>query len=130
MADLPVSWVYLMFIGGFGTCAAQALCRRDVSWALAFGMALLLAAEQAGISPSLVAWGIAAWSACAALFCLIMIARIWEIRLFAALGLIAGAALLTMPASAGSRLATASLHFPPGPAVAVEAMLRTMFAFR
>lgn len=130
MADLPVSWMYLMLIGGFGTCAAQALCRRDVSWALAFGMALLLAAEQAGISPSLIAWGIAAWSLCAAFFCLITIGRIWEIRPFAALGLIAGAALLTMPASAGSRLSTASLHSPPAPAVAVEVMLRTMFTSR
>lgn len=130
MADLPVSWMYLMFVGGFAVCGVRALLRGDAPWTLALGIALLLSAERAGISPTVVAWGIAGWFLCAAFLFLVMLTRIWDIRLFPALGLIVAAGLLTVPASARSRLADASLHAPPASAVAVEAILRTMLRFR
>ncbi|WBO20869.1 hypothetical protein [Sphingomonas abietis] len=130
MADLPVSWMYLLFVGGFAICGVQALLRGDAPWTLALGIAVLLSAERAGISPAIVAWGIAGWLFCAAFLLLVLLARIWDIRFLSALSLIVGAALLTVPASARSRLADASLHAPPATAVAFESILRTMVGFR
>lgn len=115
-----------MFVGGFGTCVAQALSRRDARSALAFGFAFLLCAERAGISASLVAWGLIGWTACAALFLLVLLGRALQSPLFATLGVLIAAVLLTGPASAGKRMPVVSLDTPPAPAIAAEAMLGTL----
>lgn len=126
MADLPSSWMYLMFVGGFATCLAQAVWRRDGRWALAFGIPLLLCAERAGLPVPLVAWGLIAWGVAAALFGLVTLARLADVRPVLAIGLVGAIGLIIDPANAERQIHAVSLHLPPPAGLAAERMLRVL----
>jgi len=124
-AEMPVSSLYLMIVGGLLTAFAMAALRRDAGWMLALGLPLLLAAGRAGLPGAIVAWG------CAAYVIVLLLAvgalTLRTIGLPLGLGFAAAIALAgfsSMPAAAGQMASSSlSLHRPPAFGIKMAGML-------
>jgi len=124
-AEMPVTSLYLMIVGGLATALAMAALRQQWSWVLALGLPLLLAAERAGLPAAVFAWGCALYAVAFLLFTGVLAVR--TIGMPVASALIAAmllAGLSSIPASATRHeLEPLSLHQPPTFGVQLAALL-------